>query len=328
MARTKGSTAEAEAPDTSTDESEVTPTEAPITETSVDQEAPAPAAPVKVELTEDEIKAAVEAFQLEAEKAVAQRDEKTGTLSDEVIAEINKVYSALAGGVKVKNAAKRSLNDSMTVAMEKMDVVLARAYMELGVKLSAASSKSSTPRAPKEPVNPTEAFIERVAVLNLAYNLATASTPEGVDADWSEKSAALVSEAAQAAPAYQAWLTSDAEDKGDEPDVSSVVKAAVKLSLGKSAKPGKSAAKSTGTSTYEGERRNIAKHIDEAFAGQESGAFLSIAEIRNFTSEEYGSDHPSPGAISARLFPKSGKCTLEGVTPATSESGNKGAQKN
>jgi hypothetical protein len=320
MARIKGSTVEAEATTEPQDElvTEATSTEAaaPATETSS-----------KVELTEEQINELVSKFAAEAQVAVDTRDPKTGTLTDEVVAGINKIYAELPT-VKVKNAAKRSLNESMSKLMDEMDIVQARAYMELGSKLSAGSAKSGKTRAPREPVDPSEAFIERVAVLNLAYNLATGTPPEGVSADWSEKAATVVSEAAAAADAYRKYVLDESEEKGDGPEVSDVVKAAVKLSLGKSAKPGKSAPKVGGsTSTYDGERRSVANHIYEAFAGKEPGTFLLIADIRNFSSDEYGSDHPSSGAISARLFPSSGKCTLEGVVPATDENGHKGAQK-
>ena len=84
----------------------------------------------------------------------------------------------------------------------------------------------------------------------------------------------------------------------------------------------------SGGSTYTGERRDIGQHIVEAFADVESGTFLTVAEIRKHDSSQYTSENPaSAGAISARLFPKSGKCTVEGIEPGTNEKGNRGARK-
>ena len=139
---------------------------------------------------------------------------------------------------------------------------------------------------------------------------------------------ALVESSREQAGAYLAWLQSDAEDKGDEPaDLTPVVKNAVKLALGKAAKAG---GRSGGGSTFTGERRDIGKHIESAFADVPSGKFLTVAEIRKHKSEEYGDNPPSAGAISARLFPQGDgtKCTIKSVTPGQNEKSNKGATKN
>ena len=107
--------------------------------------------------------------------------------------------------------------------------------------------------------------------------------------------------------------------------MSNFVKAAVKASQGKAARV--TSARS-GT-PYTGERRDIGKHIQEAFEGRESGTFLTVAEIRKFDSLQYTSESPaSAGAISSRLFPQSGgKCSIEGIIPGTNEAGNRGASK-
>ena len=124
---------------------------------------------------------------------------------------------------------------------------------------------------------------------------------------------------------YLEWVQNTAEDKGDEPEVNPLVKAAVKLSQGKAAKVGGK----SGGSTYSGERRDIAAHITEAFADQEVGTFLTVAEIRKFRSNEYGDSPPSAGAISARLFPggDGSKNTVKGTESDTNEKGIKGARK-
>lgn len=74
-------------------------------------------------------------------------------------------------------------------------------------------------------------------------------------------------------------------------------------------------------------RRDIAAHIGSAFFSQPSGAFLTVNEIRNHRSEEYGDEFPSAGAISARLFPATGRCTVSGVEPGVNERGVRGARK-
>jgi hypothetical protein len=176
----------------------------------------------------------------------------------------------------------------------------------------------------KAPADPTEAFVQAEATLRLATELHAPG--EGVAENHEEKVVEAIDSSREQATAYLAWLKSDAEDKGDEPEVTALVKNAVKLAVGKAAKVG-GRVSGGGGSTFTGERRDIAKHIGEAFAGEPEGKFLSVAEIRNFKSAEYGDSQPSAGAISARLFPDSGKCTVEGVIPGTSDKGHKGATK-
>ncbi|WP_328347202.1 DUF262 domain-containing protein [Micromonospora sp. NBC_00421] len=74
-------------------------------------------------------------------------------------------------------------------------------------------------------------------------------------------------------------------------------------------------------------RRDIAAHIISAFSSQAPHAFLTINEIRNHRSAEYGDEFPSAGAISARLFPATGSCTVPGVIPDINERGVRGARK-
>lgn len=66
-------------------------------------------------------------------------------------------------------------------------------------------------------------------------------------------------------------------------------------------------------------RRDIAAHISEWAASVESGTFGSVQTIANFRSAEYGTDGPSSGAVAARLFPRTGVCTLtDNVSPVES----------
>ncbi|MBN1091957.1 DUF262 domain-containing protein [Blastococcus sp. TML/M2B] len=77
----------------------------------------------------------------------------------------------------------------------------------------------------------------------------------------------------------------------------------------------------------EATRRDIGAHIVSAFAGLPEGAFLTVREIRAHRSDEYGDEFPSAGAISARLFPSSGRCTVPGVEPGENERGVRGARR-
>jgi len=255
--------------------------------------------------------------------AVENRDGATGEVAPVFIEPVQKAYRDL-DGLKAKNKAKAAINEEMKKAMNALDIATARAYLALTDAL--ASTTSSGPKADRVPADPTEAFVQRVTGLRLALQLASDAVPEGVTDGWQDKARALFDESLPAAQSYAAWVGNTAEDKGDEPEASGVVKAAVKLSQGKAARVGKSGG--GGGSTFTGERRDIAKHIQQVFADKAPGEFLTVAEIKNARSDEYGDNPPSAGAISIRLFPKAGgKCTVEGITPETNDKGKKGAVK-
>jgi|SRR5690606_30366 len=279
--------------------------------------APEATAEVEIDLTE---------FKSALATAVAERDESTGTVPEAALAPVQAVYRQLEG-LKAKNAARKLVEEAMREAMVNTDLPLARAHLDISKGLTAGGGGGKA-RAERAPVDPTEAYTQRVAGLALAVELSQVEQPEGVAEDWAEKVNELVTEAREAAKAYRAWLTSEDEDKGDAPEAPAFAQAAAKLSVGRSAKIG-GAKSGGGGGTFTGERRDVAAHIRNAFAGVESGTFLKIAEIRKIRSEEYGDDAPSAGAISARLFPKSGKAPvgLDGIEPGQDESGNRGARK-
>jgi len=262
-------------------------------------------------------------FKARVAEAVEGKDSSTGEVAPGLFEPVSAAYRAI-DGVKGKNAAKAFVSDQMRDAMNSTDIQSARAYMNLGDHLTAATPHAGSARVPTDP---TEAFIHLIVGLRLAQALAAENVPEGVAEDWSGKADALLTSSEGPAREYLAWTKSEDENKGDEPIVESVVKAAVKLSVGKSAKVG-SAARSTST-PFTGTRRDIGKHIAAAFEGIESGTFLTVAQIRKHHSDEYGDELPSAGAVSARLFPRNnGKCTIEGITPGQLDGkGNKGAYK-
>lgn len=272
---------------------------------------------------EDADEVDLSAFESAVAEALEQRDSATGDLPEASISAVQKAYRDLPTGAKVKNRAKGILQAGVKEGMDQKSLPLARANMILLDSL--ASAGRSTTRVEREPVDPTEAFVGRVAALALADHLVKSNVPEGVADDWTARASELVSASTEAADQYFAWLHSDSEDKGDEPEVSAVVKSAVRLAQGRSTRGARG---SVSRAPYAGPKREIGKHISEAFADKQSGDFMTIAELKAFRSEEYGDSAPSPGALTARLFPQSGKCTLEDVTPGTNEQGKKGAYKN
>jgi hypothetical protein len=284
---------------TTTEEAPVETTEATSTEST-------PEAPI--DLT---------GFEASVTEAVAQADESTGMVPEASLGSVLEQYRSL-DGVKAKNKAKAHLNDGMKSAMNDGDIAKARAFLQLSENMTAGSSKSSGEKAPADP---TEAAAQRIATLQLAA--AYAVVPDGVSGDLDAKVAELTAASEAGVQSYLEWSQADEESRGDEPEVSAVARNAAKLALGKAAKAG-----ARSGSTFTGERRDIGKHIAEAFESVESGGFLTVAEIRNFKSAEYGDTPPSAGAISARLFPTGGgDCTIEGISGDTNDKGNKGGRK-
>jgi hypothetical protein len=276
-------------------------------------EAPVKEAKVEVAFDLTEFKSATTA-------AVAEADASTGTVPEASLAPVQAAYRDLPS-VKAKNKAKEHLGDGMREAMGNNDIATARAFVAVQDSLTAKAP--STPKEPKAPADPTEGFVAKVAGAQLGYALVTADVPDGVASDWSEKVAPVIATAQGEISAYKAWEANTDEAKGEAPSLGYVARSALRVASGKA--PG---AKSAGTGTpFTGTRRDVGAHIESAFAEQPSGAFLTVAEIRTHKSTEYGDDAPSAGAISARLFPASGKVSLNGVTPGQNEKGVRGATK-
>ena len=309
MARRPSNTATA--PTESKEDTVSTTTEAPA---AAESETKAPEA--EVDLTE--FLAAVETAVSDTEA----RDATTGELPEVLIAPVNTAFRKL-DGAKAKNKARKALNELMKQNMtDPTTLPLARSYMILADKLSAGPVGSGEGKAPRQPADPTEAFVQRVVGLRVALELATSNKPEGVSEDWTDKANSLYGEALGQASALLAWTNSEAEDKGDEPEASATARSAVKLAAGRG---GRAAGRPTATG--DGVRRDVAKHIVSAFADVAPGTFLSIAEIKKHESEEYKGVEVSAGAISARLFPASGKPSSVPGVEATIENNKKGARK-
>jgi hypothetical protein len=265
------------------------------------------------------------AFKEAVASAIGDRDETTGEVPTAPLDNVKQAYRGL-DGAKAKRAARDFVSDEMMEAMAQSNIGLARAFLMIQKQgLVAGSVASGTGSTPRTPADPTEAFVQLVSGLRLALTVASENVPEGVAEEWADKAKALVSENLDAARTFLTFSTTEQADDATEPEAPAWVKGAVKLSQGKSAKVGAARAKSTGGgSSYTGARRSIPKHIEEAFADKDSGAFLRVSEIVNFKSAEYGTDQPSAGAVSASL--KSEKFKSDIVKPDTQD-GKLGARK-
>lgn len=292
--------------------------------------------------TDEEIKAALAAFETLAAAAVETRDKNTGEIPADEVTKVREAYAALPT-TPAKTRARNGLAEAMKAALVKERAAdKARAYLTLGEEVKSAS-KATKETVAKAPVDITAEHVARVTSLYLSTSFVDA--PEGVDASWADqvknKAAALMGEIGTY-KAYQAELakwqaTDEANRQGDEPkapDVDPIVVSAFRIARGRPTSPGRkpgsgkaAGAPKASTAGYSGPRRSVKAHIQSAFASVPVGTFLKIAEIANHTSAEYGSDHPSSGAVSAALFPPSGKAaSIEGLQP-TEEGGVKGARK-
>lgn len=257
------------------------------------------------------------AFESALDAALAESDASTGTIPEGALHGVIKAYQEL-DGAKAKSAARRKLEAGVKAGLEPNgDVVRARALHQVSNSITTAKGAAKSEKAP---VDPTEAFVQQAVALQLAYSHVTQNVPEGVSEDWKDRASKLAGETVEDLDKLAKY-----SGEGEAPAVSDLAKRALKLAQGK-ATGGK---KSSGPrAPFTGTRHDISKHIAEAFAGEEVGKVLTVAQIVGFKSTEYGDDQPSPGAVSARLFPKSGKCTLEGIE-AVEASGDqpKGARK-
>lgn len=313
--------------ETQTNESQNTKEEATVTETVNPEATEAPAENAeKAEKKEPEFD--LTEFKAAVDAAMNEADTDTGTVPEASLAAVTAAYRQV-DGIKGKNAAKRHVNDLMKDLMNSGNLAGARSALQISDEALVATSASGGARAERTPVDPTDAAVQRVGTLRLALD--NVVLPEGVSDDYEERLSKFVTDNSEAVGTYLEWIQADEEERGDEPEVPQFVKNAAKLAIGRSARAG--AARTGGGQPYTGERRNIASHILNAFADKEEGEFLTVAEIRNVRSEEYGDSMPSAGAISVRLFPKDrdGNPTEStmlkyGIRPDT-QGGKKGAVK-
>ena len=264
-------------------------------------------------------------FESVATSAASEADPTTGTLATAQLEPVKIAYRTMSGGAKIKNRAKAFIVDQMRKALNEVPnggpVTAAVAWNVIqGAVLEAAPSAG---KEPAEKASPSKIYADKVMAHRIALDLIEdeVNQPEGVEENWEDE--IQDGDDSETAQVYLDWVNSDEETRGDEPDVSKVVRAAVKLAL---AKGPRAAGRPAGT---RGPRRVLQNHIDSAFAGLDSGDFLTVAEICAAHSDEYGDDSPTTQAVTLRLFPADGReSTLKGVTPAENADGEQGAAKN
>lgn len=262
------------------------------------------------------------------------RDTSTGHLSDALKEQIRTAYVALPAGSS-KNSArprvKEYIERLLGEAIEAMDTPAARTMFQ--IKNECLTARGSTsPSVAKVEVSPTEAHIARVVAMYLAPYLIP--VPDGLDEGWAKTANTRAEELAGQVQGYATWLHADPDTRGDEPEVADEVKAAGRIATGKATravrakKDGESGTTSTRTGAgYSGPKRDIAKHVNEFFDSKDAGYVALLGEIAKFQSNEYGDDRPSPGAISARIWPTNGgPSTLAGIEQVTRE-GKKAARR-
>lgn len=279
-------------------------------------EAAAPEAKPEVDLSE---------FEAAVQAAIDSRDPSTGTVPEAQADAVKTAYQALSVGGKSKS--KTHLLNVMTAGVEGGDLSTAMAASQLQKVLVPKASGSSKPKEEKAPADPNEAVATQLAILRTAFVYLQDNLPEGAELEAVKaKTAELGTTAGEQLAGYLEWLGRDEPAEGTEdaaePDVSTVTKKAAKLVLTKV----RVATSGGGGSSYSGPRRSVSTHITQVFEGKASGDFMSIAEIANASSEEYGSDKVSSGAVTARLFPTEGECSLTDVKPGTQD-GKRGAIK-
>lgn len=181
---------------------------------------------------------------------------------------------------KEKNLAKNAMSSAMEDAvMKDDDISLAKFYLEVNNRMSEAPKVAKESKE-KKVVDPSEAIVRLIAKLDLARALVV--VPEGMDKADIEK---------RASDLFNAGV----EDvKKDEPELV-WVKQALNLSSPKKVK-----AVTDGVRT----RHSVSNHIAEAFANAKSGEKLTLAQIVDFKSDEYGDERPSKQAVMAHLQSK------------------------
>lgn len=312
-----------------------------------DEQAEAKAAADKAaedKAAEDKAKAAAEyesaiaAFKeaVEATLTHEDRDQSTGTLPEAVKQTVTMAYAQLPGA-RAKKSARDYLLEQMQAQMllgTPESYLQARTYLDLNQGVQVSAPRETVVR---QPIDPTDAHVALVTAIFVAPNLVLPG--DGVTSDWQEKVKAKATELKADTAKYREWLVANvgkpADERSDAPEVDPIVVNAAKLAHGRgmAVRKVKTADGSVTTvrAPYDGVRRDIGAHIKSAFEGKPSGTFLTIAEIVNHESSEYGGSNPkpSPGAVSARLFPKSGNCTIPDVRPEGEPEGRekKGAVK-
>lgn len=191
---------------------------------------------------------------------------------------------------KGKMQASHGVKAKTFAALDEDEYAKAKALSGLSKALSSSSSTG-------EATDPTEELVNRMAGFYIAY-----TELSGANASLTDKVAAAV----QAATAKN-------EDGTLTEDASKTVAAGLAKRLVET-KMGRKPRESGGT------RHNVGRHISQVFAELPDGTFLSIKEIANAKSEEYGDDAPAVNTIATHL--NSGKFDQAGLGVETRGEGD------
>lgn len=253
-------------------------------------------------------------FRAKCEEAVENSDESTGSVPEIFVAKVLDAYRALPSTAS-KSLVKNWLGEEMRQALIDTKINRARALSDINAKVQDASTRRSAAAPAKPSKSPNDVYLESCLALDLAKQFVPRPKDEELDDNfgeqYSQRYADLTAEGGEVQK-YLTWLNAAEAERGDEPEVDQVVKNAAKLASGRAVGGRKSSTKRTGGSTG-GPRRNVGAHIEEFLAQADPNAEYTVADVANYSSTEYGEDHPSPGAVAARLFPSSGKAsTIQG----------------
>lgn len=156
---------------------------------------------------------------------------------------------------------------------------------ELATTLNNVKLAITNPVAPV--VDHTATYIERITSLRIAADVMTmVATSNNITVGDCDYDSAIVDRIAQSFIDDSDVVLSD-----DESRIAKLVR------IPRSG---------TTNRTYNGPRRSVAAHIESAFEDMESGDTMKIRDIARHTSDTYGDDHPSDGAVGAALFAKDG----------------------
>lgn len=209
----------------------------------------------------------------------------TGDDADKIVGFVIDAYRAADASGKAK--IRKSWSDAMAAAVDKLDLDGAKWARRVSVAIADAGSA----KADKAPVD--YAAMIRSAVmdhLDAAYALATGVRPSDVPAD--------------------ADLPAIFADADDARDADGMTPAAYITRLGgildalgvvRTDRSAAMASAKVGGPVTRAAKRDLAAHMDAVMV---PGTFYTVAMIAKASSDAYGDDHPSSGAVAARLFPK------------------------
>ncbi|ANA86157.1 hypothetical protein BH765_gp95 [Gordonia phage Kvothe] len=260
----------------------------------------------------------IDEFEAQVKTALREADDATGVAAKSFLEGAVLAYRAITGGIKYKNLGKKWLQNEISNAINEARFPNAVTLNAINELIQAGSASAE----PAVTVDPKEEYGKLIAAHETALDYLRENVPtdaEGYEVPDTETAFEELSN-------YLDWEGTEDRDEDDKPELGDVATVALAIIKGKKAKKARKSGGGTRVSSYDGPRRSVAKHIESAFEGLESGTFLKIVDITKHTSEEYGDDNPSSGAVAAALFPKSGKeREWTNLRPATDGQGVKGA---